>query len=152
MQELNLPKAELQLKKEPDGSVKVYDPLRRRWLTVTPEEWVRQNFVRFLIDHRGYPESRIANEFTITLNSTRKRCDSVIFADDLSPLAIVEYKAPEIRLTQKVFDQIARYNIVLSVPLLIVSNGISHYACHISDGRCRFLSDIPSYSGLIQKK
>lgn len=152
MQELNLPKAELQLKKEPDGSVKVYDPLRRRWLTVTPEEWVRQNFVRFLIDHRGYPESRIANEFTISLNSTRKRCDSVIFADDLSPLAIVEYKAPEIRLTQKVFDQIARYNIVLSVPLLIVSNGISHYACHISDGRCRFLSDIPSYSGLIQKK
>ena len=152
MQELNLPKAELQLKKESDGSVKVYDTLRRRWLAVTPEEWVRQHFVRFLIDHRGYPESRIANEFTISLNSTRKRCDSVIFADDLSPVAIVEYKAPEIKLTQKVFDQIARYNIVLSVPLLIVSNGISHYACRISEAGCRFLSDIPSYSELVQKK
>ncbi len=115
MQELNLPKANLQLKKDPDGSIKVYDPLRRRWLAVTPEEWVRQHFVRFLIESRGYPESRIANEFTITLNSTRKRCDTVIFADNLSPVAIVEYKAPEIRLTQKVFDQIARYNIVLLI-------------------------------------
>lgn len=153
MQHLNLPEAQLQLRRDPDGTVRVYDPLRKMWLVVTPEEWVRQHFVNFLISGRGYPASRVANEVTIRLNNTVKRCDTVIYSPSLRPLAIVEYKAPEVAVTQRVFEQIGRYNIVLDVPLLMVSNGLSHYACRIAaDGSYRFLRDVPSWDELTDQK
>ncbi len=146
MQQLNLPEAQLQLRRDPDGTVRVYDPLRRAWLVVTPEEWVRQHFVNFLIAERGYPSSRVANEVSIRLNNTLKRCDTVIYSPSLQPIAIVEYKAPEITVTPRVFEQIARYNIVLNVRVLIVSNGLHHYACRINpDGSYTFLRDIPRW-------
>lgn len=148
--QVNLPDADIQLRKDPDGKVRLYDPLRRTWLVVTPEEWVRQHFVSFLINHRAYPASRIANEISISLNSTSKRCDTVVYAPDLTPAAIIEYKAPDVALTQRVFDQIARYNIVMKVPLLIVSNGLRHYACRIDGASCSFLPDIPTYPALVE--
>ena len=141
---LNLPEATLQLRREGDGVVKVYDRLRDMWLVLTPEEWVRQHFVNFLIADRGYQPSRIANEVSIKLNGTSKRCDTVIYSPSLQPVAIVEYKAPQVAITQKVFEQIARYNLVLQVPVLIVSNGLSHYACRLrGDGGYSFLHEIP---------
>lgn len=150
MQQLNLPAAQLQLRRDTDGTVRVYDQLRRIWLVITPEEWVRQHFVNFLTGHRGYPASRLANEVTIRLNRTVKRCDTVIYSQSLQPVAIVEYKAPEIAVTPKVFEQIARYNIVLGVKVLIVSNGIRHYACRVNpDGTITFLRDIPRWEELI---
>ena len=150
MQQLNLPEARLQLRRDPDGNVRVYDPLRRAWLVVTPEEWVRQHFVNYLISSRGYPASRIANEVTIRLNNTVKRCDTVVYDPSLKPVAIVEYKAPEVAVTPRVFEQIARYNIVLNVGILIVSNGMHHYACHVSpDGTFTFLRDIPRWEEII---
>ncbi len=150
MQQLNLPEAQLQLRRDADGAVRLYDPLRRAWLVVTPEEWVRQHFVNFLINFRGYPASRVANEVTIRLNNTVKRCDTVIYSPSLQPVAIVEYKAPEVAVTPRVFEQIARYNIVLNVGVLIVSNGLRHYACRVNpDGTFTFLRDIPRWENLV---
>ncbi len=142
---LNLPEARLRLSRDRDGVVKVYDPLRNIWLVLTPEEWVRQHFVNFLISERDYRPSRMANEVAIRLNGTSKRCDTVVYSPLLCPIAIVEYKAPHIAITRKVFEQIARYNLVLRVPTLIVSNGLSHFACRLNDdgSTYTFLRDIP---------
>ena len=144
---LNLPQADLKLSQH-DGQTYVFDTLRRRTVKLTPEEWVRQHFVHFLMEHKGYPMGLLANEVALSLNGTTKRCDTVLYDQHAHPLMIVEYKAPQIQLTQRVFDQISRYNIVMRVPYLIVSNGIKHYACHIDYERqaYEFLREIPEYS------
>ena len=121
--QLNLPVAELSLRSG-DKGVEVYDELRQKWLLVTPEEWVRQHFVHFLMSHMGVPRSLIANELGIRLNGMSRRCDTVVFDRALSPLMIVEYKAPDIKIDRKVIDQVMRYNTVLKVPYLVVSNGL----------------------------
>ena len=147
--QLNLPPANLRMRQTARG-VEIYDQLRKKWLLITPEEWVRQNFISFLINHRGYSAGLMANEMSISLNGTTKRCDTVIYNRELSPLAIVEYKEPSVTLTQKVFEQIARYNIVLKVKYLIVSNGLKHYCCEVDmlNNHYRFLSDIPMYEDI----
>lgn len=147
---LNLPPfPELQLREAP-GGIQIYDSLRRKWLVLTPEEWVRQHFVNYLLSAKGYPGALTANEMSLRLNGTLRRCDTVVFARDLRPLAIVEYKAPRVNITQKVFDQIARYNIVLGAPCLIVSNGLRHYCCRFdkAKGTYGFLPDVPDYEVL----
>lgn len=139
------------MRDDPDGVTRVYCPLRRRFVALTPEEWVRQQFVAHLTADLGYPAPLLANEVAITLNSTSRRCDTVLYSPQgLRPQMIVEYKAPHIRITQKVFDQIVRYNSVLRVPYLIVSNGLTHYCCHIdyTTPRVTFLPTIPPYSEL----
>ena len=150
MQTLNLPPAELKLTQQ-NGETYVFDILRRKYVRLTPEEWVRQHFVHFLIGHKGYPQGLMANEVALSLNSTIKRCDTVLYNRDAHPQLIVEYKAPHIELTQRVFDQIGRYNIVLHVPFLIVSNGLQHYCCHIdyASGQYEFLRDIPCYADVL---
>ena len=133
-----------------DGKRNFFDPLRRKYVALTPEEWVRQHFINFLISCKGYPGSLLANEIAITLNGTSKRCDSILFDRQGQPQMIVEYKAPTVKITSKVFDQIARYNIVLKVKFLIVTNGIDHYCCKVDyqNNRCVFLQDIPDYEEL----
>ncbi|WP_302318891.1 type I restriction enzyme HsdR N-terminal domain-containing protein, partial [uncultured Duncaniella sp.] len=132
--QLNLPVAELSLRSG-DKGVEVYDELRQKWLLVTPEEWVRQHFVHFLMSHMGVPRSLIANELGIRLNGMSRRCDTVVFDRALSPLMIVEYKAPDIKIDRKVIDQVMRYNTVLKVPYLVVSNGLHHYCIKVdADG------------------
>lgn len=133
-----------------NGKKMVFDPLRRRYLVLTPEEWVRQNFIQFLIQHKNYPAALLANEVSLTLNNTAKRCDTVLFRRDTTPMMIVEYKAPSIPITQKVFEQISRYNMVMRVDYLVVSNGLEHYCCHMDyeTRQCKFLHDIPSYQQL----
>lgn len=130
------------------GPAEVYDLLRKKWLALTPEEWVRQHFVWFLQRYRNFPSSLIANEYGISLNGTIRRCDSVVFDRTLRPLAICEYKAPSVAVTQKVFDQISRYNIVLHAPYLFVSNGLRHYCCRFGDDGYTFLPDIPDFDTL----
>lgn len=146
---LNLPPAPLSLRR-PEGSQRpeVFDAQRSHWVALTPEEWVRQHFVSMLINVKGYPGGRIANEISITLNSTARRCDTVIFDAMKQPLMIVEYKAPSVNVTQKVFDQIVRYNMVLRARYLTVSNGIRHFCCEIDYATMtyRFLPDIPSFA------
>ena len=149
MDTLNLPQAPLRLSTQ-NGRTMVLDPLRRKYVALTPEEWVRQHFVHFLVTYKGYPAGLIANEMAITLNGTRKRCDSVVFGQHAQPLMILEYKAPHIALTQKVFDQISRYNMRLHVDWLIVSNGLQHYCLHMDYeyNTYHFMPDIPAYGEL----
>lgn len=150
---LNIPRSAMDLRLAPSGSgrMEVFDPLRQRWVTLTAEEHVRQQFTAWLIAEKGYPRSRLANEMTITLNGMSRRCDTVVFEPSgRNPLAIIEYKAPRIRLTREVFNQAARYNIVLSTPLLILSNGMTHYCAHTVPGLPpQFLTDIPPYTSII---
>lgn len=149
MTPLNLPSTELKII-EKDGKQVVFDVLRKKYVTLTPEEWVRQNFIHYLLEHKNYPKGLLANEIQLELNGTNKRCDSVLFNRNLKAILIIEYKAPNIKITQKVFDQITRYNMVLKVDYLIVSNGINHYCCKINYEKktYTFLPDIPSYEEL----
>lgn len=149
MLNLNLPPFNINVKKT-DGKLSVLDPLRRRFVALTPEEWVRQHFVNFLLTEKGYPSALMANEIQIDLNNQKRRCDSVVYGRNLEPLVIVEYKAPEVNITQAVFDQIARYNIVLKVKYLIVSNGLNHFCCKMNyeDQSFIYLPEIPSYIDL----
>ena len=116
---------------------KILDVLRRKYVALTPEEWVRQHFVHFLVEHKGYPAALIANE--------------ILYSRELRPRMIIEYKAPHIPITQKVFDQISVYNLLLHVDFLVVSNGLEHYICKMDyDGKKYvFLEDIPEYSDLL---
>ena len=150
MDTLNLPKTELKVTTKA-GKPHVFDFLRRKYVTLTPEEWVRQQFVHFLVDSKGYPAECIGNEVSIRLGSMRKRCDTVVYGREAEPLMIVEYKSPGVEITQQVFDQISRYNIRLRVKWLIVSNGLQHYCCHIdyANGTYRFAEDIPSYTDIL---
>ena len=135
---------------EKDGKRTIFDPVRRKYVALTPEEWVRQHFVNYLVTAKGYPKDLLANEVMVKLNGTSKRCDTVVYDRFLAPLVIVEYKAPTIPVTSSVFDQIARYNMVLRVGYLIVSNGINHYCCKIDyDSQTyAFLDGIPAFKEL----
>jgi len=150
MKSLNLPSFPVKLS-EKNGKTYIYDPLRRKDIALTPEEWVRQHFVPFLITTRAYPPERIANEVSIQVNTTSKRCDTVVYDNFLTPLVIIEYKSPDVNITGEVFEQIARYNSALRVPYLIVSNGLKHYCCFMDyrTMESRFLNDIPAYPDLI---
>ena len=149
MDTLNLPITDLKVVTK-DGKAQVFDPLRRRYVALTPEEWVRQQFVGFLVRDKGYPASCIGNEVSITLNGTRKRCDTVVYDGNAQPALIVEYKAPQVEITQQVFEQISRYNISLRVKWLIVSNGLQTIVCHLDKetGTYEFLPEVPEYDGL----
>ena len=146
---LNLPAFDAKIAMR-DGKRSIFDVVRRRYVALTPEEWVRQHFVHFLLVHKGYPQALMANEVQVQLNGTKKRCDTVLYRRDLTARMIVEYKAPEVEITQKVFDQITRYNMVLKVDYLIVSNGFRHYCCRMDyeNNSYIFLQDIPDYKDL----
>lgn len=133
-----------------EGKQVIWDVIRRKYVALTPEEWVRQHFVHFLIAYKGYPASLFANEVALKLNGTSKRCDTVFYDRHLSPRIIIEYKSPHIPITQKVFDQIYRYNLVFRVDYLIVSNGLSHYCCRMDyeHQSYEFLKDVPAYGEL----
>ena len=151
MQELNLPSFERKVMMK-DGKPAILDIIRRQYVALTPEEWVRQHFVHFLISHKGYPQALMGNEVQLKLNGMSRRCDTVVYDRALKPRVIVEYKAPTVNITQQVFDQICRYNMVLQVDYLIVSNGLVHYCCKVDypTRTYHFLSDIPEYAQTIE--
>ena len=146
---LNLPSFDYKIKKEKDRLF-IFDIIRKRYIALTPEEWVRQHFVSYLISYKGYPLGLIGTEISLRLNGQNRRCDTVIYDIYGSPLMIIEYKAPHITLNQEVFDQVIRYNIALKVKYLVVSNGINHYCCVMDyDDMCpHFLKEIPDYNEL----
>ena len=146
---LNLPAADLHLREE-DGVAMVLDPLRRRYVRLTPEEWVRQHFTAYLIQQKSYPAGLLGNEVAIALNGMSRRCDTVLYGLDRQPRMIIEYKAPTVALTQKVFDQVWRYNTVLRGEWLVISNGLQHIVCHLdkTKGTYEFLPQVPEYSEL----
>ena len=153
MQVLNLPPANLKIVRRANR-LEVFDPLRRRFVALTSEEWVRQHFVLFLQTHRGFPPEVIANEVSLQLNGTHKRCDTIVYGPHAEPLLIVEYKSPEVEISQHTFDQISRYNMRLRVSWLIVSNGLQHFCCHIDyeHNSYHFLPDVPTYAQVIGER
>ncbi len=150
MLSLNLPAFDAKIVQR-DGKTVIFDMLRRRYVALTPEEWVRQHFVHYLVERKGYPPSLMANEVQLALNHTKKRCDTVLYKRDLTAQMIMEYKAPDVGITQTVFDQISRYNMVLHVDYLVVSNGLRHFCCRMDYARrtYQFLPDIPDYKSLL---
>lgn len=150
---LTLPPVQLQLRRSTDGTLRVFDPLRRRWVAFTPEERVRQHFVAFLVGTLGYPAGRMANEVPVNHNGRQRRCDTVVYDSAARPVAIIEYKAPSVSITGRAFDQILRYNMVLGTRWIIVSNGVDHYCCKVDPSEptgYRFQAHIPSYIGLME--
>ncbi len=147
---LNLPKTEFNFKRE-QGMLKIFDALRHKFVCLTPEEWVRQNFVAYLTGHLGYPAALMGNEISLSQNGIKRRCDTLVADSSGNPLMIVEYKAPDVVITQEVFNQICRYNSVFRAKYLVVSNGLNHYCCRINyepEFAITFLRDIPPYSEL----
>lgn len=146
---LNLPPYPARVK-EADGRRQIFDILRRKYVALTPEEWVRQHFIHYLIGYKGYPAALLANEVPLQVGEKRVRADSVLYDKQLQPRLIIEYKAPTIPLTQKVFDQITVYNLLLHVDYLIVSNGLETYICKMdyTNHTYRFLEMIPDYKNI----
>jgi len=147
--EINLPSYEIKLR-EQGGKQQIFDFLRRRYVALTPEEWVRQHFVHYLVEHKEFPKGLLANEVELRVGEKKLRCDTLLYNKALQPQMIVEYKAPHIELTQRVFDQITIYNFLLKVDYLVVSNGLRHYCCRMDyeHRSYTFLQDIPDYSTL----
>ena len=146
MYELNLPPFEIRLggtREKPE----IFDFLRRRFVKLTPEEWVSQHFVHWLTEHKGYPKGLLGNEIELQVGEKKVRCDSILYDNNARPQMIIEYKAPTVALSQKVFDQISAYNLLLHVDYLTISNGLQHYCCKMDyeHKSYDFLQDIPDY-------
>lgn len=147
---LNLPSFKIKL----SGTIQkpmIYDILRRKHVALTPEEWVRQHFIHYMIECKSYPTSLMANEVSLKYGSKSLRADTVLYNRSLKPIMIMEYKAPDIAITRNVFDQISAYNLLLHVDYLIMSNGMQHYCCKMDYDRrsYTFLTDIPDYPDII---
>lgn len=129
----------------------IFDAIRRKYYVNTPEEWVRQHLIRYMIEEKEVPMGRIAIEKGISVHGTKRRYDVMIAGDDGHPVMLIECKAPEIKLSQDTFEQVAYYNTVFKVPYLLISNGLKHYLARIdhSTKRVQFLPDIPAYSLLV---
>ncbi|HEX9978997.1 MAG TPA: type I restriction enzyme HsdR N-terminal domain-containing protein [Flavobacterium sp.] len=146
MQPLNFPPCEFRFKNS-ENKTAVFDAIRKKFVILTPEEWVRQHVVTFLMRDKKYPLSLINVEKLLRINGLTKRYDVVVFNPDGSVLVLVECKAPEIRISQSTFDQIARYNMTLEAKFLMVTNGLNHYFCMMDhqQGKYNFLEDLPEY-------
>ncbi|HEY9113322.1 MAG TPA: type I restriction enzyme HsdR N-terminal domain-containing protein [Bacteroidales bacterium] len=151
MQKLNLPEYPVKTRIGANGKTEVFDEFRKKYVLLSPEEWVRQQFLRYLVNVKKYPASLIAVEKGLTLNRMQKRFDAVVHNDKGLPVVLIEFKSAEITLEQKVFEQIAVYNMQLKVEYLIISNGLQHFCCAVNYEKQEFtfLKEIPEYSELI---
>ena len=149
MTQLNLPPYNYKTKTE-DGKNYIWDIIRKQFLVLTPEEHVRQCFLNYMIMYLGYPQGLTAVEYPLKFNGMNRRGDIVVFSKQRNPALIVECKAPGVKITNAVFEQIARYNMILKVEYLVVTNGLNHYACKIDfDNKSyNFIREIPHYKSL----
>jgi hypothetical protein len=149
LKELNLPEYSFKITGK-ENSEMILDPIRRKYVRLTPEEWVRQNFVQYLINEGKYPPGLIGIEVMFTLNKLKRRVDILIHNRSGQPVMIVECKEPEVKINDKVFEQIVTYNMALKVPYIVVTNGIDHYACKIdhAENKWEFLLTLPVYEDL----
>ena len=144
MQQLNFPAYSFRFKNS-ENKVAIFDEIRKKFVILTPEEWVRQHTVRYLLEEKKYSKSYINVEKMITINGLTKRYDIVVFNPDGSIFVLIECKAPEVSITQNVFDQIARYNMVMDANYLMVTNGLNHYFCQMDfeNEKYQFLRELP---------
>jgi hypothetical protein len=147
LQELNFPKFEYRFKST-ENKVSIFDVIRKKFIILQPEEWVRQHCVHYLMNEKKFPKSLINVEKELTINGLKKRYDIVVFNTDGSIYLIVECKSYNIAISQDTFDQIARYNLVLNASYLMVTNGVNHYYCEmdLEAEQYSFLKDIPNYA------
>ena len=146
MQRLNLPEYSLKIKNE-NGKTLVFDVIRKKFVVLTPEEWVRQHFIQFLVQEKNYPPALMAVEKQLTVNSLLRRFDLLVHNRKGEPFLIAEFKAPCVNIAQETFDQAVRYNIALKVRYIVISNGMQHFACEIDyeKNSFTFLKEIPEF-------
>lgn len=147
MLDLNFPRYSFRFKNS-ENKIAVFDELRKKFVVLTPEEWVRQHCVQFLIKEKNFPKNHINVEKQLKLGKLTKRYDIVVFNTNGSIFLIVECKAPSVKISQETFDQIARYNLILDAQFLMVTNGLQHYFCEMDykAGKYNFLKEIPHYN------
>ncbi|PZR19578.1 MAG: restriction endonuclease subunit R [Flavobacterium psychrophilum] len=147
MQKLNFNNYTFRFKNS-ENKVAIFDEIRKKFIILTPEEWVRQHVVRFLLEEKKYPKSHVNVEKIVKINGLNKRYDIVVFNPDGSILLLVECKAPGVTISQNTFDQIARYNMSLNAVYMMVSNGLNHYFCQMDyeEEKYSFLQDLPEYT------
>jgi hypothetical protein len=150
LKELNLPQYSFKIKGK-EGSEMILDPLRRKYVKLTPEEWVRQNFVQYLVNEGKYPAGLLGIEVNFLFNKLRKRVDILVHNRFGEPVMIVECKRPDVNIDDKVFDQIVTYDMKFKVPFIVVTNGMHHYACKIDyqEMKYEYLLVIPLYEDLL---
>lgn len=139
---------------EPGQSLKIFDIIRKKYVVLTPEEWVRQHLLQFLVNERKFPQSLLSVEKKVLVNRLYRRTDIVVYSNSLRPLMVAECKAPSVSLNQLAFDQAARYNMTLGVSYFLISNGLSTHCCRVDvENRSYvFLEDVPLYSDLIKEE
>ena len=149
MNKLNLPAYDVKVRGTREKP-EIYDFLRKRYVALTPEEWVRQHFTHWLVAHKGYPQGLLGNEIAMKCGNKTLRCDTILYNKEARPQMLIEYTAPAVSLTQRVLDQISAYNILLHVDYLLVSNGLQHVCCKMDyERQCyTFLEEVPAYSQL----
>jgi hypothetical protein len=149
LKELNLPQYSFKIKGKESNEM-IFDQVRRKYVRLTPEEWVRQNFIQYLIYAGKYPSGLLGIEVMFRLNKLKRRVDILVHNRSGKPVMIVECKAPEVKIDDKVFEQIVTYNMGYRVPYIVVTNGLLHYACRIfpEERRFEFLNFIPLYEDI----
>ena len=147
MQKLNFPSYTFRFKNS-ENKVCIFDVIRKKFIILTPEEWVRQHVVHYLLEEKKYPKSLINVEKVLMVNGLRKRYDVVVFNPNGTIFILIECKAPEVKIAQTTFDQIARYNMTLSAEFLMVTNGLNHYFClmDFENEKYEFLRELPDYN------
>lgn len=147
MQKLNFNNYTFRFKNS-ENKVAIFDEIRKKFIFLTPEEWVRQHVVRFLLEEKKYPKSHVNVEKIVKINGLNKRYDIVVFKPNGSILLLVECKAPGVTISQNTFDQIARYNMSLNAVYMMVTNGLNHYFCQMDyeQEKYSFLQDLPEYT------
>jgi len=146
---LNFPIVDFRYKKNEKGTLQIFDVIRKKFVDITPEEWVRQHIIHYLIIYKQVPVSMISIEKQLLLNNTKRRTDIVIYNSNLTPLLIIECKAPQIKIDQLTVDQALRYNIELNVPAIFLSNGLQHIFLKLENQGPKVLKDIPNYENLL---
>jgi hypothetical protein len=146
MQQLNFPSYSFRFKNS-ENKVSIFDAIRKKFIILTPEEWVRQNVVQFLMIEKNYPKSLLNVEKVLQVNGLRKRYDIVVYNSDGTIHILIECKAPEVPISQSTFDQIAQYNMTLQSNYLMVTNGLNHYFCQMDNEneKYQFLTELPNY-------
>ena len=147
MQKLNLPEYIFRIKQE-NAKQLIFDKIRKKFIVLTPEEWVRQNFIEYLKNEKKYPAALMAVEKQVIVNGKQRRFDLLIYSRKGQPRLIAEFKSPDVKITQETFDQVVRYNMALCVEKVIVSNGLQHFACEIDYKRnsYNYLNEIPVFT------
>lgn len=146
---LNIPFQKLR-KTEREGKLQIFDRFRNQYVALTPEEWVRQQFLNWLVNQYQYPEGLIAVEIPMKYQKLSKRADAVVYLKNRKPAILIEFKAPEVKVTEETFQQAVRYNFVFQTPYIMLTNGLIHYCCFINhtQKRVQYLEEIPGYPQL----